>query len=395
MMKAKYKKYLDALKGVNLSSGQSNLSNAFSSAKTSMTSASNALSSSSYTELAAMTINNITIPKIGQALDSVESSASSAISSVISMVESLVGSLEALEALENESDSLGEKWSYNEDRSNKAKVDEHNARIDQVKKEIEAQEASIDGQIAAINGITVDAVDIASMGTGAADDTSSDTDTDSDDKKSTEFGDAVSISADGTLYWDGKTKYSIPTDETIAAKKADFIGQWDDKSQYTYYQGNNLYGRHNELVLFDNKTGEIINDWGEITLKPGETRVLTVKLPTDTGQITQITRTTADGNDGYKTGRVVTAKSDIDPDPNNIDYVRIVEGGYHAPSNMEWTENNCYDWVITATGTGSVSCSQTCLWSSEMTGGYGKRNLKAMINLKVHVVNDDSSDDKA
>ena len=181
---------------------------------------------------------------------------------------------------------------------------------------------------------------------------------------------------------------SIPSDPAIAEKKRQYIGDVDDPNQYTEYQGNNLFGRHNTLTLFDNTTGEIIQDHGKITMKPGETRVITVKLPTDTGMINQITRTTADGNGTYRSGKVITARSDIDPNPSNIEYVRLSEsktGSFHQPSNMDLLHNNSYDWIITANSEGKVTASQTCLWSSSMTKG---RNLKGMINLVVEVKKD-------
>ena len=178
-------------------------------------------------------------------------------------------------------------------------------------------------------------------------------------------------------------RMSIPSDPAIAAKKQEWLGDVDDKSRYTYYQGNNLYSRRNVLEIFDNTTGETWrDDGGSITLKPGETRVLTVKLPTDTGMINQITRTTADGSGAYRTGKIVTARSDIDPDPNNVEWVRMVEGVNHKPSNMDLLHNNSYDWIITANNEGSVTASQTVLWSTDQTKG---RNLKAMIDVKVNV----------
>ena len=167
-----------------------------------------------------------------------------------------------------------------------------------------------------------------------------------------------------------------------------FLGDVDDPSLYTDYTGKTpLFNRCNQLTLFDNKTGQVLKDQDSITMKPGETRVITVKLPTDMGMIKNITRTTSDGDSGYRSGRVVSARCDIDPDPNNIEYVRLTEKGYHAPANMDWTHNNHYDWIITASHTGSVTATQTCQWTS--TNTPGKRNLKAMIDLHVNVVNDD------
>ena len=70
------------------------------------------------------------------------------------------------------------------------------------------------------------------------------------------------------------------------------------------------------MTLFDNTTGEILTDRSTITMKPGETRVITVKLPTNTGMINEIHRTSADGSSAYKSGKIVKATSDVDPDPN-------------------------------------------------------------------------------
>ena len=180
------------------------------------------------------------------------------------------------------------------------------------------------------------------------------------------------------------TRMSIPSDPTVAAKKQQWLKDVDDKSQYTYYQGNNLYSRRNKLEVFDNTTGESwVDDGGEITLKPGETRVLTIKLPSDTGAINQITRVTADGNPAYNTGNIVTARSDIDPDPNNVEWVRLVETNTpHKPSDESLLHNNNYDWIITAKADGTVTASQTVLWSTDQTKG---RNLKAMVDVKVNV----------
>ena len=180
------------------------------------------------------------------------------------------------------------------------------------------------------------------------------------------------------------TKMSIPSDPTVAAKKQQWLKDVDDKSQYTYYQGKDLYSRRNTLEVFDNTTGESwVDDGGEITLKPGETRVLTIKLPTDMGAINQITRVTSDGNGGYRTGNIVTARSDIDPDPNNVEWVRLVETDTpHKPSDESLLHNNNYDWIITAKANGTVTASQTVLWSTDQTKG---RNLKAMVDVKVKV----------
>jgi hypothetical protein len=404
-MKAKYQRYYDKLHGVNLSSGQSNLSNALGSAKSNIVSVKSALSSSSYTELAAMTINNSTLPGIQACIEKVESSATSAISSVISGVASLVSMLDELKSIEDTLDSLGGSWSYSESRS-KSEVDRHNNKIKEYQEKESKQEAAIDGQIASINGITVDAVDVVSICAGKMDTSMEDKplsdekepETDGDVTVETKDGEEVEkIKSDGTLYSDGSKKYSIPSDPVIAAKKAEFLGDYNDPNNYTHFTGTRyqMTSRKNKLQLFDNTTGEIVDYLGEIDMKVGETRVITVKLPSDTGKINRITRTTASGSDEYKKGNVVKARCDIDPDPNNIDYVFIAEakkGSEHYPSDMSLLQNNSYDWVIKAVGPGRVSITQTTLWESEDSGKY---NLKAMSEIYVNVKDDNQSDDNS
>jgi len=381
MMKAKYKKYYDALKGKNFSSGISKMSSAVDATETGIAQMQSSMSASGWTELGAMTINNTTIPNMVLDVRMIKSNITGALTQAVTKVTELVSQLTELESLENEKDALGEKWTYTEGGSHtQSEVSSHNNKIDELERKITEKESACDGVIEAINGIKVEMVKPSINITSVA----------ADNSVLTKNENTDTPKSDGTVYSDGKVKYSIPSDPTVAAKKAAFLGNCDDPNQYTFYQGNNLYGRHNELTLFDNTTGDIMKDHSTIHLKPGETRIITVKLPTDTGEITKITRTTADGNGVYRSGKVVTAKSDIDPDPNNIEYVRLVEGGYHKPSNMALLKNNSYDWIITATGTGTASCSQTCLWASTQTNG---RNLKAMINLKV-VVDDDNSNDK-
>ena len=387
-MKAKYQKYYDALKGANLSGGVSKISSAVNSAKTGLSSMQSSLSSSSWSELGAMTVNNVTIPSLIQDVDLLNTNVTGALTQVVSLCTELVSQLTELEALEKKLESLGSKWTYTEGGSKtQSEVNSHNNQITQTEEQISAKEASIDGTIASINGVSLATVSSTTTSAGA-DSTGTDLTATPADTTTTE--ETTTTTSDGKVYSDGKKKYSIPSDPTVAAKKAQFLGDCDDPNNYTTYTGNNLYSRHNVLTLFDNTTGEIIQDHGSITLKPGETRVITVKLPSDTGEITKITRTTADGNGAYRSGKIVTARSDIDPDPNNIEYVRLVEGAYHAPSDMSLLKNNSYDWIITAKSEGSVSASQTCLWASTMTGN---RNLKAMINLKVNVVSDGSDDD--
>ena len=152
-MKAKYQKYLDALKGADFSSAQSQFTSGVSGAKNNMKSMQSSLSS--WQELATATVNNETLPMISGALDMLESNGE-VLAEVNSKVKELVSSLEALESLENEKDSLGSKWSYTEGGSHtQSEVNSHNNKIDEVEKKIAEQEGTIDGQIAAINGLSV------------------------------------------------------------------------------------------------------------------------------------------------------------------------------------------------------------------------------------------------
>ena len=370
-MKAQYQKYLDALKGKDFSTPAGQYTSALSSANSKLSSAESTINSSEWIEKGLEIIKGSVIPSFKSQITQLEGGLG-ALSQVGGKVNELVSACEALKSLEEQLTALGEPWSYVEGgKKSRSEVESHNNQITETKQKITEQEGTIDGIVASINGISFSFSSVQTTFSGHIDDIKRVVE---EDKKVNET----------TLTSDGKRKYSIPSDPTIAAKKAQFLGDCDDPNNYTTYTGKNLYSRRNELELFDNTTGEIIRgDGGKIKIKKGETRVITVKLPSDTGEITKITRTTADGNAGYRAGNVVKARSDIDPDPNNVEYVRIVEGGNHMPSDASLLKNNSYDWIITGVGDGKVTCSQTCLWSSTMTGN---RNLKAMIDLEVEVV---------
>ena len=173
----------------------------------------------------------------------------------------------------------------------------------------------------------------------------------------------------------------------IAAKKQKFVGNVDDPNSYDEVKPN-FKTMRKTMTLFDNTTGEELKDNDTITMKPGETRIITVKLPTDTGMIQEIHRTTADGNDVYRSGNVVHAVSDVDPDPNKIDYVNYKDWSRHIPSDKSILHSNTYDWVITAKADGSVTASQTCEYTTDVSKGG---NLKAMIDLNVVVSSDDTT----
>ena len=64
MMKAKYKKYYDALKGKDFSGGISKMSSAVDATETGIAQMQSSMSASGWTELGAITINNTTIPNM-------------------------------------------------------------------------------------------------------------------------------------------------------------------------------------------------------------------------------------------------------------------------------------------------------------------------------------------
>ncbi len=380
-MKAKYQKYYDALKGADLGSGVSALSSAVSTSSNELAAVKS--NSAAWQELGAQTFNNVTIPGLIDAVSTLSSNITGPLTQVVSKCSELVSQLTELDSLEKERESLGDKWTYTEGGSKtKSEVNDHNNKIDELEKKITEKESEIDGLISAIDGITVEEISVVSAPAGT--NTGTDINLEANPADTTGAENTVS---DGKVYSDGKVKYSIPSDPVIAAKKAAFLGNADDPNNYTHFQGTKakMFDRHNELTMFDNTTGQVLKDLDTITLKPGETRIITVKLPSDTGEITKITRTTSDGNGAYRSGKIVTARSDIDPDPNNIEYVRIVEGGsYHMPANQALLKNNSYDWIITAKSKGKCNASQTAMYSSTDTGP--KRNLKAMVELQVNVV---------
>lgn len=176
------------------------------------------------------------------------------------------------------------------------------------------------------------------------------------------------------------TTQTTATPGSIEALKAEFIGDVNDSSKY--YVDSAYSTRLKQLVCFDNTTGEILEDGDTFYMKPGETRVLTVRLPYNAGEINQVMRTTADGDSVYREGNVITAKSDINPDPDVIDYVNYKSWSNHYPEGVD-LHTNYYEWVITAQADGTALISQTC----EYTNTDGNMP-KAMIGINVVVSSD-------
>ena len=182
-----------------------------------------------------------------------------------------------------------------------------------------------------------------------------------------------------------ETKKEEVTSDFEAKKKA-FMGDVNDSSQF--YIDLNYKNKLAHMTCFDNTTGEILKDNDVITLKPGETRILTVKLPDYCGEIDYVYRTTA--QDDYS--GVISNKSDIDPDPNNVEWVRWDphnhERRYRLPKGIN-LKFNTYDWIITANRNGTFLASQTCEFKSHGTASNGKQinysGKKAMVAIKVVV----------
>ena len=189
-----------------------------------------------------------------------------------------------------------------------------------------------------------------------------------------------------------KTKAETETTDTenltdLEAKKKAFMGDVNDSSQF--YIDPNYSNKLAHMTCFDNTTGQILSDNDVITLKPGETRILTVKLPDYCGEIDYVFRTTAQED---KSG-VIANRCDIDPDPNNVDYIRWEPGNasrqFHYPSGNINLKFNTYDWIITAQKDGTFLASQTCEFKSHGTDSSGKKykysGKKAMVAIKVVV----------
>ena len=192
----------------------------------------------------------------------------------------------------------------------------------------------------------------------------------------------LTIDSKGTPYVNNTVGTTTLDPTSIAAKRAAFIGDVNDTSKY--YVDPKYAKKLKELVCFDNTTGEILQEGATIYMKPGETRVLTVRLPYNAGQIDKLLRTTADGDEKFRSGTVAVATCDVNPDPNIVDYVNYKEWSNHIPDNVD-LHTNYYDWIITAKANGTVTISQTCEYTNP--DGYMP---KAMVGMKL-VVKDDES----
>lgn len=152
------------------------------------------------------------------------------------------------------------------------------------------------------------------------------------------------------------------TSTNISQKRQEFIGDINDTNKY--YIDPKYPNMSKDLRCFDNQTGEELKDNNTIYMKVGETRVLTVALPYNAGVPEKIIRTTAaDVSSQTDTYKITSSKSDINPDPNVVDYVNYQRQVNHWPENVD-LHTNYYDWIITADKTGKRQISQTCEYKS-------------------------------
>ncbi|MBP5678430.1 MAG: hypothetical protein J6X28_01200 [Bacilli bacterium] len=163
----------------------------------------------------------------------------------------------------------------------------------------------------------------------------------------------------------------------IAAKKKAFIGDVDDTSKY--FIDPRYPNMKKDLRCFDNDTGEEITDGTVVNMKVGETKVLTVAVPYNAGAVKRIIRTTAaDVSSRTDTHKITSSKSDINPDPNKVDYVNYQSAYNHWPEGVD-LHTNYYDWIITADKTGKREISQTCEYES--TAGTPKSMIGIVVNI--------------
>ncbi len=337
-MQAKYQKYYDALKGKDFSSPIGGYTSAISTAKSKMDSAQSIINSSVWIEKGLEIIKGSVMPSLTSQTQNIESGIS-ALSTVAGKVNELVSCLDVINELDKQLESLGSKWTYTEGGSKtESEVNSHNNQIDEVNKKIKDQESAADAIIAAINGIS------------------------------------VSSSASATAAGFSNIMTELKDSTSIEAKKAAFIGTMNDDS---YWTDPNYTKQARALTLFDNTTGEILGEGDSITMKAGETRILTVKLPVDGGNINEIIRTSAWKPSGTN---VVSTRSDVNPDPNVVEYVNFHYN--HYPADRSVLHSNYYEWIITANQKGEVQISQTCLYTREEGGPCPK----AMVDIHVSVV---------
>ncbi len=324
-MDAKYQKYYNGLKGKDFSPYVTKYQANIEEVKSKLTSAEGAISPGSWSEKGIEIVKQTVFPTLKSTTDNIKS-AIDVLSAVASKVSSLVSKLEALDA----------KCKAYDNCSSEDEPDRKNS----LREEVKALEREVDGIINEINGMALNIQEVSVQN----------------------YSTAMS---------------SLEKMNSIQYIKQEFLGDVNDTSKY--YVDQSKWRKAKELLVFDNTTGKILKEGDTIYMKPGETRILTVKLPNNAGAISKLVRTTADGDSAYRSGKYVKAVSDVNPDPNKIDYVNYKKWSNHWPKDVDLHTNH-YDWVVTATAEGKVQISQTCEYQNT-DGNYPK----GMVDLNVVV----------
>lgn len=320
-MDSKYQKYYDGLKGKDFGSLTSKYTSAISTVKDKINGIESTISTDGWSEKGLDIIKSSILPSLKNQEAEIEKGFG-VISDALSKCTKLLSTLENLKSACD---------SYSSLKEDDPKKSEYKSKISALEKEA-------DGIIAEINGLSFEFNDSSSTFSGYID--------------------------------------TLKDLTSFAALKAEFIGDVNDTSKY--YIDPAYAHKAKDLVMFDNTTGEIIHKGDTIHLKPGETRILTVRLPDYAGEIDQVIRTSADGDTSFRSGSVITAQSDINPDPNVVDWVNYKYGN-HWPQGVD-LHTNYYEWIITATGTGYAKASQTCEYT---TKGNGTPKCMTLINVEV------------
>ena len=331
-MDAKYQKYYDTLKGKDYSSYVSKYQATLSEVKAKMDSTEGTITASRWTEKGINLIKSSVIPSLKSQASGIETGLN-ALSTACGKVSTLVSQLENLDSLCNSLENAKSAYA-SADEENKASKKQN---VDYYADRVKSLESSIDSTIASINGISVNIQD-----------------------QSASFKTSMA---------------TLKEYNSLEALKQEFLGSIDDDSWWV----DPAYAtKAKELLIFDNKTGKIYKEGDSFDMKVGETRILTVRVPHNAGHVRRVVRTTADGSASYRAGNIVTGRSDIDPDPNNIEFVNYQ---YNHFPDEKLLNTISYDWIITATGPGTCTISQTCEYKVTENGG----TPKAMVDLKVNV----------
>ena len=320
-MQSKYQKYYSALKGKDLTSPLSGYRSALSNVENQINNINSTINSSVWEEKGMTLLKEKIIPKLEQEEKILENG-----------IDSLTKAVSKINSLESKLNEL-ENACYALNNCSEDNKSIYQSRVYRIENEIE-------GLINEINSIEIEEYE---------------------EEKETIVNEIDDLS-----------KYT-----DIQKKKQAFLGSLDDDS---WSVDPTYANKAKELLLFDNTTGEILKEGDLLNLKVGETRVLTVRIPHNAGHVKEVKRTSAGGEEKFINGRVVKAKSDINPDPNVVDYVNYKQDQYHIPEGVD-LKTISYDWIITATEPGEVQISQTCEYTVEENNGMPK----AMVDINVNV----------